>query len=126
MRKKKEPFLLISGDLWTDYPFEKFLDFKLTKAAHLIFVREKKSKDAYLEAGIVKNSKTKNNLTYAGIAVINPKIFKGLKEDYYDLWTDLLQKYVKQNEVTGEIYSGDLINLNSKKELNLLDGLVVE
>ena len=52
--------------------------------------------------------------------------FKGLKEDYYDLWTDLLQKYVKQNEVTGEIYSGDLINLNSKKELNLLDGLVVE
>jgi len=57
---------------------------------------------------------------------INKKIFKGLKEDYYDLWTDLLQKYVKQNEVTGEIYSGDLINLNSKKELNLLDGLVVE
>ena len=25
-----------------------------------------------------------------------------------------------------EIYSGDLVNLNSKKELNLLDGLVVE
>lgn len=123
---QKEPFLLISGDLWSDYPFEKFLDFKLKKAAHLIFVREKKSKDAYLEAGIVRNSKTKNNLTYAGIAVINPKIFKGLKEDYYDLWTDLLQKYVKQNEVSGEIYSGDLVNLNSKKELNLLDGLVVE
>ena len=123
---QKEPFLLISGDLWSDYPFEKFLDFKLKKAAHLIFVREKKSKDAYLEAGIVKNSKTKNNLTYAGIAVINPKIFKDLKEDYYDLWTDLLQKYLKQNEVTGEIYSGDLINLNSKKELNLLDGFIVE
>ena len=123
---QKEPFLLLSGDLWSDYPFEKFIDFKLNKAAHLIFVKGKKSKDAYLEAGIVKNSKTKNNLTYAGIAVINPKIFKGLKEDYYDLWTDLLQKYVKQNEVTGEIYSGDLINLNSKKELNLLDGLVVE
>ena len=122
----REPFLLLSGDLWSDYPLEKFIDFKLRKAAHLIFVEEKKSKDAYLEAGIVKNLKTKNNLTYAGIAVINPKIFKGFKEDYYDLWTDLLQKYVKQNEVTGEIYSGDLVNLNSKKELNLLDGLVVE
>ena len=123
---QKKPFLLLSGDLWSDYPFEKFIDFKLNKAAHLIFVKGKKSKDAYLEAGIVKNSKTKNNLTYAGIAVINPKIFKGFKEDYYDLWTDLLQKNVKQNEVTGEIHSGDLINLNSKKELNLLDGLVVE
>ena len=123
---QKEPFLLLSGDLWSDYPFEKFIDFKLKKAAHLIFVEEKKSKDAYLDAGIVKNSKTKNNLTYTGIALINPKIFKDLKEDYYDLWTDLLQKYVKQNEVTGEIYSGDLVNLNSKKELNLLDGLVVE
>ena len=122
----RKPFLLLSGDLWSDYPLEKFIDFKLRKAAHLIFVEEKKSKDAYLEAGIVKNLKTKNNLTYAGIAVINPKIFKGFKEDYYDLWTDLLQKYVKQNEVTGEIYSGDLVNLNSKKELNLLDGLVVE
>ena len=122
----RKPFLLLSGDLWSDYPLEKFIDFKLKKAAHLIFVEEKKSKDAYLDAGIVKNSKTKNNLTYAGIALIHPKIFKGLKEDYYDLWTDLLQKYVKQNEVTGEIYSGDLINLNSKKELNLLDGLVVE
>ena len=122
----REPFLLLSGDLWSDYPLEKFIDFKLRKAAHLIFVEEKKSKDAYLETGIVKNLKTKNNLTYAGIAVINPKIFKGFKEDYYDLWTDLLQKNVKQNEVTGEIHSGDLINLNSKKELNLLDGLVVE
>ena len=122
----RKPFLLLSGDLWSDYPLEKFIDFKLRKAAHLIFVEEKKSKDAYLEIGIVKNLKTKNNLTYAGIAVINPKIFKGLKEDYYDLWTDLLQKYVKQNEVTGEIYSGDLVNLNSKKEMNLLDGLVVE
>ena len=121
-----EPFLLLSGDLWSDYPFEKFLEFKLKKAAHLIFIKDKNGEDAYLESGIVKNSKTKNNLTYAGIAAINPKIFKGLKEDYYDLWTDLLQKYVKQNEVTGEIYSGDLINLNSKKELNLLDGLVVE
>ena len=123
---QKEPFLLISGDLWSDYPFEKFLDFKLKKAAHLIFIKGKNSKDAYLEAGIVKNSKIKNNITYAGIAVINPKIFNDLEEGYYDLWTDLLQKYVKQNEVTGEIYSGDLINLNSKKELNLLDGLVVE
>ena len=122
----RKPFLLLSGDLWSDYPLEKFIDFKLKKAAHLIFVEEKKSKDAYLDAGIVKNSKTKNNLTYAGIALIHPKIFKGLEEDYYDLWTDLLQKYVKQNEVTGEIYSGDLVNLNSKKELNLLDGLVVE
>ena len=122
----RKPFLLLSGDLWSDYPLEKFIDFKLKKAAHLIFVEEKKSKDAYLDAGIVKNSKTKNNLTYAGIAVINPKIFKGLEEDYYDLWTDLLQKYVKQNEVTGEIYSGELINLNSKKEMNLLDALLVE
>ena len=122
----RKPFLLLSGDLWSDYPLEKFIDFKLKKAAHLIFVEEKKSKDAYLDAGIVKNSKTKNNLTYAGIALIHPKIFKGLKEGYYDLWTDLLQKYVKQNEVTGEIYSGDLVNLNSKKELNLLDGLLVE
>ena len=57
-----------------------------------------------------------------------PARFENLssKEDYYDLWTDLLQKYVKQNQVTGEIYSGDLVNLNSKKEMNLLDGLVVE
>ena len=118
--------MLLSGDLWSDYPFEKFLDFKLKKAAHLIFVREKKSKDAYLEAGIVKNSKTKNNLTYSGIAVVHPKIFKDLKEDYYDLWTDLLQRHIKQSKVTGEIYSGDLVNLNSKKDLILLDGLVVE
>ena len=123
---QEEPFLLLSGDLWSDYPFEKFLDFKLKKAAHLIFFKEKKSKDAYLEDGIVKNFKTKNNLTYSGIAVINPKIFKDLEEDYYDLWTDLLQKYVKRNEVTGEIYSGELINLNSKKEMNLLDALLVE
>ena len=123
---QKDPFLLISGDLWCDYPFEKFLNFKLKKAAHLIFIKDEKAKDAYLEAGIVKNSKTKNNLTYSGIAVINPKILNELKEDYCDLWTDLLQKHVKQKEVTGEIYSGDLVNLNSRKEMNLLDALLVE
>ena len=106
--------------------FLKFLDFKLKKAAHLIFIKDEKAKDAYLEAGIVKNSKTKNNLTYSGIAVINPKILNELKEDYCDLWTYLLQKHVKQKEVTGEIYSGDLVNLNSRKEMNLLDALLVE
>ena len=121
-----EPFLLLSGDLWSDYPFEKFLEFKLKKAAHLIFLKDKNGEDAYLESGIVKNSKTKNNLTYSGIAVIHPKIFKELKEDYYDLWADLLQKHIKHSKVTGEIYSGDLVNLNSKKEMNLLDALVVE
>ena len=121
-----EPFLLLSGDLWSDYPFEKFLEFKLKKAAHLIFIKDKNGEDAYLESGIVKNSKTKNNLTYSGIAVIHPKIFKELKEDYYDLWADLLQKHIKHSKVTGEIYSGDLVNLNSKKEMNLLDALVVE
>ena len=46
---------------------------------------EKKIQEALKEIlieEIWKHLKTKNNLTYAGIAVINPKIFKGFKEDY--------------------------------------------
>ena len=37
------PFLIISGDLWTDYPFSRLINFDLKKMAHLILLNKKKN-----------------------------------------------------------------------------------
>ena len=35
------PFLLMSGDLWTNYPLQRLISYKTKSKAHLISVREK-------------------------------------------------------------------------------------
>jgi len=120
-----EPFILISADLWTDYPLEKLLK-QQTEAYHLILV----DNPPYHSVGdfsLDQDNKLLNNpkkLTYAGIALMHPQLLADSPGGYLPL-KPLLDEGIKSGLATGEHYSGTWINIGTAKELEQAKQLTV-
>ena len=116
------PFLLLNGDIWTNYPFEQLKHQSVTHV-HLVLVptREHSNRDFALEAGRVHRfsdtEMVRHNLTYCGISVIHPSIFDQRKVEPFSLTRDLFFDLVSQQKVTGEIFSGDWIDIGTPRGL---------
>ena len=124
----RETFLILSGDLWTDYPFSRLINYDLKKKAHLILLKKGKEKEAdmNLKNDYIFVDKNSKELTYSGIGLINPKIYEGIKIDKLKLWKDLLLPLVSKQEISGEVYNGLALNINLKKDLEELDVVISE
>ena len=123
-----DTFLILSGDLWTAYPFSRLINYDLKKKAHLILLNKGKEKEAdmNLKNDCIFLDKNSNELTYSGIGLINPKIYEGIKVDQLQLWKDLLLPFVSKQEISGEVYNGLALNINLKKDLEELDVAISE
>ena len=124
----RETFLILSGDLWTDYPFSRLTNYDSKKKAHLILLKKGKEKEAdmNLKNDYIFVDKNSKELTYSGIGLINPKIYEGIKIDKLKLWKDLLLPLVSKQEISGEVYNGLALNINLKKDLEELDVVISE
>ena len=124
----RETFLILSGDLWTDYPFSRLINYDSKKKAHLILLKKGKEKEAdmNLKNDYIFVDKKSKELTYSGIGLINPKIYEGIKIDKLKLWKDLLLPLVSKQEISGEVYNGLALNINLKKDLEELDVAISE
>ena len=71
-------------------------------------------------------NKNSNELTYSGIGIINPKTFQTNKVTKLKLWSDVLLPFVNKREISGEVYNGQAVNINSKKDLDSLDVSISE
>ncbi|MCX7126315.1 MAG: nucleotidyltransferase family protein [Gammaproteobacteria bacterium] len=117
-----DPFLLVSADVWTDYPLKE-LTRKCSQSAHLVFVY---NPDFHPQGdyGLDKNGFVRTelpiNYTYASFGVINPDLFRGEKHGVFRL-TKVLQPAIQNGLVTGELYeSGVWHNIGTIKELDVL------
>ena len=68
------PFLLISGDLWTDYPFQRIISKDLKQKAHLVLIKknETRSGDFNLVNSIINSDSYDKEYTYSGISLLDP------------------------------------------------------
>ena len=123
-----DTFLILSGDLWTDYPFSRLINYDSKKKAHLILLKKGKEKEAdmNLKNDYIFVDKNSKELTYSGIGLINPKIYEGIKVDQLQLWKDLLLPLASKQEISGEVYNGLALNINLKKDLEELDVVISE
>ena len=111
-----ETFILISGDLYTEYPLER-LNNKVD-GAHLIAVKNDKSTgDFSINEGIVEEG---NGFYYGGIALINPTLLADRNNKHKEFWRDIILPAVKQKKVSAEIYEGVLKNINTKEDLDFV------
>ena len=124
----RDTFLILSGDLWTDYPFSRLINYDSKKKAHLILLKKSKEKEAdmNLKNDYIFVDKNSKELTYSGIGLINPKIYEGIKIDKLKLWKDLLLPLVSKQEISVEVYNGLALNINLKKDLEELDVVISE
>ncbi|OGT48876.1 MAG: hypothetical protein A3E82_04045 [Gammaproteobacteria bacterium RIFCSPHIGHO2_12_FULL_38_11] len=116
-----KPFLLISGDIWTDYPLTNLI-IKPVRAAHLVFVNNPDfhlAGDYSLDKNNIVRADHSEKFTYANIGIIHPDLFYAEKPGAFRL-TKVLQPAINQGLVTGEHYSGVWHNVGTTKALHEL------
>lgn len=115
-----EPFLVVNGDIATDFPFLT-LPRNPERLAHLVLIPNPDHNpdgDFSIRSGLVHTGKGER-LTYSGIGVYHPNFFSRCKAGKFPL-APLLQEAMKNNQVTGEIFRGfwlDVGTIDRLKEL---------
>ena len=123
-----EPFVLLSSDVWTDFNFS---DLSLDSGilAHLVLVENPEDNpegDMFLEGNKVNTEGRGKSLTFSGLALIDPKLFEEDKLENYELWKEVLLPASQKGLVTGELFCGDLININVQEDIERLDAYLAE
>ncbi len=114
------PFVVVNGDVWTDYPFER-LPVDPVGLAHLVLVPNPSHNpggDFALDGMRVANDGTAR-LTYSGIAVLRPALFEGQEMDAFPL-APLLRAAADRGLVSGERYDGHWLDIGTPESLDAL------
>lgn len=115
-----EPFIVINGDVWCDYPLNK-LPRDPQGLAHLVLVDTpdfKKEGDFVLKQGRVYDTKGPR-LTFSGIAVYRPELFTDCQDERFPL-APLLRKNMANGQVSGEHYTGRWVDVGTPERLMAL------
>jgi MurNAc alpha-1-phosphate uridylyltransferase len=114
------PFLVVNGDVWTDYPFGRLRAVKCDWA-HLVMVPNPGHNPAgdfalhgarLREDGSVKQ-------TFSGIGVYHPRLFNGCTPGKFSV-VPLLRAAMRERIVTGELYRGRWDDIGTLERLQAL------
>ncbi len=105
-----EPFLCMNADLFHNIKLDNL--FSDVESALLIGVpnpEHNQMGDFSLDKDIVNINSEGNDLTWSGISIINPRIFKNkyFESTSFNIWESLLLEYIKKKSIKG-IRSSDL------------------
>lgn len=117
------PFLVLNADIWTEYDFT-YLPGEIHGLAYLVLVDNPPHHpegDFALDSHILKNEGQR--LTYSGIGIYHPDLFRGLAEGPQPL-APLLRKAIARGEVGGEHYRGRWWDIGTPQRLQQLDAML--
>ncbi|SNT02233.1 N-acetylmuramate alpha-1-phosphate uridylyltransferase MurU [Pseudomonas segetis] len=114
-----EPFLVVNGDVFTDYSFANLRQ-PLSGLAHLVLVdnpAHHTQGDFSLQQGMVRDGADDQHcLTYSGIALLSPKLFAGCEPGAFKL-APLLREAMGRGLISGEHFSGHWIDVGTHERL---------
>lgn len=121
----REPFLVVNGDVFTDFPFETLKHrLKPDALAHLVMVPNPKHHpkgDFHLSPIGHLRVDGHPKLTYSGIGVYKADLFKGCRAGKFPL-LPLLQEAMRMEALTGEEYRGLWSDVGTPQSLAHLSG----
>jgi len=115
------PFIIVAGDIWTDYPFARLLDGPGRDLGHLVLVPTPahiSDGDFGLEADRVTHG-TDRPYTYSGISVLHPDLFIGASQGAFPL-RDLLFDAIRAGRLSGELWDGDWTDIGTPAQFESL------
>lgn len=115
------PFLVVNGDVWTDYPFHRLAK-EPPYLAHLVMVDNPPHHpegDFSLIAGKI-DPRGVARLTFGGIGVYRAELFAGHAAGRFPL-APLLRAAARRGEVSAEYYGGQWIDVGTPQRLKELD-----
>ncbi len=118
-----EPFLVVNGDIWTDYPFADLVEKELSadQSCHLVLVMNPEHNpngDFGLRSGLV-TEQTERRYTFSGIAIYRPEMFQGQPATKQPL-KPYLVKAIENNAASGEFYFDNWFDIGTEQRLNQL------
>lgn len=116
-----EPFLVVNGDVWCDYPCL-LHTLATTDLAHLVLVNNPAHHlkgDFALQEGRVFNEGAER-YTFSGIGYYRPELFAGLEYGKRPL-APLLRTAMQHGQVSGEWFGGDWRDIGTPERLAELD-----
>lgn len=126
LSEKGEPFLVINGDIMTDFDFSVLSDMN-PAVAHLVLVANPEHHPegdfSCLSDGML--SLHGNKLTFSGISVLNPTLFAGCHDSAFALGP-LLKSAISAGHVSGMIYPGSWIDVGTHDRLRQAEQFIQE
>ena len=115
------PFLVVNGDIWTDYPFARLRAVKCDWA-HLVMIPNPPQHPAGDFALLNARIRTEgaNKLTFSGIGVYHPRLFDGCEAGKFSI-VPLLRSAMENHLVTGEKYAGCWEDIGTLERLATID-----
>lgn len=127
-------FLVINGDVFCpDFPIKTLLDSlvrlrtsELGKLGHLIMVpnpTQHPDGDFYIQGGQISDSPSEGaeRLTFSGIGIYHKDLFKDLKIGQSAKLAPLLKAAMKENNISGEKYTGPWHDVGTPQRLQELN-----
>ena len=115
------PFLVINGDVWTNYSFSRLRAVKCDWA-HLVMVPNpvhNPGGDFALDRGRIREI-GEARLTFSGIGVYNPRLFGACKPGKFSV-VPLLKTAMNDHLVTGEQFTGSWDDIGTPERLDKLN-----
>ncbi len=113
----KKPFLVMNADIWCNHSLS-FANLSHDKLAHLVLVENPKHNiegDFAYEFGRLYNT-GKNYLTFSGIGIYNPKIFKDYATEKRAL-APILRDLIDKQLVSAEYFTGNWFDIGTQERL---------
>jgi len=119
-----DAFLVVNGDIWTDFPFER-LRRGPSGLAHLVLVpnpaHHPRGDFALEDARVIAGGKAR--LTFSGIGVYRPELFDGTAPGAFPLGP-LLRDAAARGEVSGEAYAGAWFDVGTLERLAQVEAAI--
>ncbi len=117
-----EPFLLVNGDIYCEYPFAQLLN-QAPQAAHLVLVPNPVFKDQG-DFGLTESYLSNQpplDFTYSGLGVYNPSCFAHIERGESFALAPWLRQQADLTAVSAEVYQGKWMDIGTPERLKQLE-----
>jgi N-acetyl-alpha-D-muramate 1-phosphate uridylyltransferase len=118
-----EPFLVVSGDIWSEYPVAQLVErgrqLAANDLAHLVLV----PKDGYHPDFCLDRDRVRNappEYTFGNYSILRPELFQGCKDGAFPIGP-MWHAAADEDRISGELYTGVWWNLGTPQQVQELE-----